>query len=250
MQKIVRSKILSNFSNIHHGTSTKAFGPLSFKYDLNSNEVIIDRAKFLEELNLPLNHSVFLCEQNHTDNIARINENDEGKGTFNSSSSIPNTDAMITNCKAINLVVYAADCMPILIFDPTEKVIAAVHSGWKGTIKKIAIKTLKKMQKEYGCQKKDFRIYIGPSIGPCCYSVDNKEQIELFAKEYSNLNTRDGKTFVDLWNSIEQDLSKFGIPLENIENSKICTSCENNFFASHRADHPRSTSNLSIIAMT
>lgn len=249
MKKILKSKILSESHEISHGTSTKFFGPLSFKYDSNTNEVIIDRVKFLTELDLPLNHSVFLCEQNHTDNIVIIEQNDEGKGVIDFANQIPNADAMITKCKNINLVIYTADCMPILIFDPIRKVIAAVHSGWKGTIKKIVIKTLKKMQKDFCSKREDFRIYIGPSIGPCCYSVKNIEQIELFEKNYGNILKKNKEIFVNLWDSVEKDLLNFGILPENIENSKICTACQNEFFASHRADKPRLTTNLSVIAM-
>jgi len=249
MQKILHSKILSKFTEIHHGTSTKKFGPLSFTYDKDSNEVIIDRAKFLTELNLPLNHSVFLCEQNHTDNIVYVSQKDAGRGTFDQKNRIPNADAMITKDKNLNLIVYTADCMPILIFDPKEKIIAAVHSGWKGTIKKITIKTLEKMEKNFGCNKKNFQIYIGPSIGPCCYSVKNKEQIELFQKNYDNVISRDKKFFIDLWDSVEKDLLDFGISKKNYENSKICTVCNKKFFASHRGDNPRTTTNLSVISI-
>ena len=249
MAKILKSNLLSNFPEIHHGTSTKKFGPLSFKYSPDSNKVIIDRAKFLTELDLPLNHSVLLCEQNHTDNVVIVGDEDMGKGVFESNTRIPNADAMITRERELNLVIYTADCLPILIFDPVKKVIAAVHSGWKGTVKKIVIKTLEKMNKEFSSSKKDCLVHIGPSIGPCCYAVDNTKQIDLFDKSYQNVIKKEDKVFIDLWDSVEKDLLKLGIPSNNIDNPKICTACHNQEFASRRADHPRLTTNLSVISM-
>ena len=78
---------------------------------------------------------------------------------------------------------------------------------------------------------------------------ENEEQIQLFQKNYANLINRKGKIFVDLWDSIERDLLDYGIPRENYENSKICTVCQKEIFASHRGDHPRTTTNLSVISL-
>ena len=201
----------------------------------------------MAELNLPLNHSIFLCEQKHTDRVILVDEKNIG-GAFDQKKQ-PVADAMISKSKNVNLIIYSADCAPILIFDPVEKIIAAVHSGWRGTIKKIVIKTLQKMEKKFGAHRKNFKIYIGPSIGPCCYFSKNYEQIELFQKNYKNLISRDGKIFIDLWNCLEKDLQNFGISSQNLENSRICTACQNKFFASHRADNPRKTTNLSVISL-
>lgn len=244
MKKEIKSKILSKYPNIQHGTSTKASG-LSFARDNESNKLIIDQAKILKYFNLPKKHLIISCGQEHSDNIYIAKEKSSEKMT-----RIANTDALITNQKFTHLLIYTADCMPIMIFDPLQKVIAIVHSGWKGTVKKIVLKTLKKMQQEFGSKAKDIKVYIGPSIGPCCYDTQNTEQIKQF-KKYSNcVIKRDKKTFIDLWSAVEQDLLKFGILSKNLENAKMCTSCQNKLFSSHHLEqNKRTTTNLSTIAL-
>ncbi len=249
MPNIVKSSLLSSFAPIHHGTSTKSFGPLSFKYDPDSNEVIIDRAKFLSALDLPLNHSVLLCEQTHSDKVVVVDETHEGLGAFEESKAMMVADGMITREKEVNLVIKTADCLPVLIYDPVKEVIGAVHSGWQGTIKRITVKALEKMVEVYDSKIEDCCVYVGPSIGPCCYSVKNEEQIKLFRSQYDNLVEREGTVFVDLWNSLEQDVLALGVRSENYQNDRVCTACQNDRFASHRADNPRLTTNLSVIGM-
>lgn len=250
MQNIIKSNLLSQFSSIHHGTSTKLFGPLSFRRDPNVNEVIIDRAEFLQKLNLPINHSIFVCEQNHTDNIVVVDECDEGKGVFDQATRIPNTDAMITNRKGVNLVIYTADCAPVLIFDPINNVIAAVHSGWKGTVKQIANKTIQKMIENFDCQIENIIVYIGPTIGRCCYAVTNEEQIQAFGKYKFGITRKENKVFVDLKSSLEEDLLQIGVLTQNFEISDICTACSNSILASHYIEREnRKTDNLTVIAM-
>jgi hypothetical protein len=251
MPSIIHSKLLSPYPNLTHGLSTKKFGPLSFEYHKNPGEVIKNRKDFFNKLNLSLDDSVF-CEQKHTDNISIVDAKDRGKGARDLKSRVLDTDALITQEKNVNLVVLTADCLPILIFDTKKEVIAAVHAGWKGVINKITIKTLSLMQQKFGSKKIDLKVYIGPSIGPCCYSSNNDEQIELFQKNYNNLQKRknqisENQIFIDLWDSIETDLINFKIPKKNIENSKICTACNHDHLASHRADDPRDNSILSVI---
>lgn len=164
MNHIYSAPLLSKFPEITNGTSSKFFGPLSFNYCKHTNEVIIDRVRFLDELGLDATHSVLVCEQNHTNNIREITIENMGHGLFDQTSQIPNTDGMITNLANINLVIYTADCMPISFYDPAQKVIGIAHSGWKGTIQDISKNILRTMSEKYGSQLSDIRVSIGPSI--------------------------------------------------------------------------------------
>lgn len=249
MKHIYSAPLLSQFPEITGGTSSKFFWPLSFSYCKHSNEVIIDRVRFLDELGLDATHSVLVCEQNHTNNIREITPENMGHGLFDQTSQIPDTDGMVTNIPNINLVIYTADCMPISFYDPEKKVIGIAHSGWKGTIQDISKNILTIMSEKYGSQISDIRVSVGPSIWPCCYEVRNPEQIQLFEKKYNNIVFRNDRTYVDLWDSIEQDILSNWISPENYENRRICTACHHTTYASHRKDNPNTTANLTVISM-
>ncbi len=249
MNHIITSPLFKDFSQLTHGTSTKFFGPLSFRYSKNSNEIIIDRVKFLDELWLEATHSVLVCEQNHTENITKIDHEYVWDSLFDQSKQIPNTDWIVTNIPWINLVIYSADCMPISFFDPVQNVVWIVHSGWRWTIQWIWKKMVTLMAKHYNSDIWDIRVVVGPSIWPCCYEVKNQEQLKLFDTQYQNIISRNNTQYVDLWNSIEQDMVSLGIRSENFENQRICTSCNNTILASHRKDNPNSTVNLTVISL-
>ena len=95
--------------------------------------------------------------QTHSDHIAVVNS-----GNF--ANTIEDTDALITNEKGLFVCVQTADCVPVLLFDPVKKVVAAVHAGWKGTISKIAKKTVERMVEDFNCNPSDIVAGIGPSI--------------------------------------------------------------------------------------
>lgn len=249
MNHAFSSPTLSKYPDIIQGTSSKYFWPLSFSYCKNTNKVIIDRVQFLDSLGLDATHSVLVCEQNHTSNIIEINEEKIGHGLFDQTSQIPNADGMITHIPNINLVIYTADCMPISFYDPVKKIIGVAHSGWKWTIADISKKMLLLMVSKYWCNITDILVSVGPSIGPCCYEVQNLEQIQLFQEKYGNILEYNNKKYVDLWDSVEQDILSLWIPRKNFENRKICTSCHNHTYASHRADNPNTTANLTAICI-
>lgn len=101
----------------------------------------------------------------------------------------------------------------------------------------------------YGSRRENIRVSIGPSIGPCCYEVRNQEQLDSFEKKYKNIRLHEGRKFVDLWDSIAQDMQRAGIIPSHYENMQQCTVCHNNIFASHRKDNPNSTINLTGISI-
>lgn len=247
---ILYSDKLSKFDDIKHGISTKEFASLSLNHTDNLRHTINERINFFDHLNIKANHSIFCGEQNHTDNIIVVNQEDEGKWTFDSHNVVGDYDAMITDKKNVNLVIFTADCMPVMIYDPVKKIIANVHSWWKWTHKKITIKTLEKMKKEFDTNPKDCIIYVGPSIWSCCYNVKHPDQVEAFKGYPKWIITRDWTQYINLWNIIESDLLEYGIPKDNIEISRICTSCHNDKLASHNVEwNKRITDNLSVITM-
>jgi len=186
------------------------------------------------------NASYVFAVQVHGNSVAVVKQEDRGKGAFDRSSYLGDIDAMVTNLPGICLVTQAADCVPILFFDPINKVIGAAHAGWKGTISKIPSEVVKTMQSEYGSNPSDLIAGIGPSIGPCCYEVGGEVEylvMSTFGTTDGLIVTNDEKenAIFDLWETNRRVLVEAGVKPENIELSGLCTRCQNNFFFSARA---------------
>jgi YfiH family protein len=148
---------------------------------------------------------------------------------FDFNGKIKDGDAIITNKTKTAVGVFTADCVPVIIVDTTKGIVAAVHSGWKGTKALIVSKTLKRLQADYDVKAKDIRVYIGPHIGGCCYEV-SRELIEEFTQEdiYSNIKISDDNK-LDLEKCILAQLEKAGIKEENISTTNTCTACDQKY---------------------
>ena len=111
---------------------------------------------------------VLTC-QVHGDTVRKVTRADH-RGLKN--KDYPACDALITNDPGTALVVFTADCTPILLHDPVTGAVGAIHAGWRGTALDIAGKTVAAMASEFGCDPKNIRAAIGPNIGPCCFETD------------------------------------------------------------------------------
>ena len=201
-------------------------------------DVIANRKKFTRTLGFNLS-DIVTPNQVHGDKIFRVDENYRGCGCNNYADSIPETDALITDTPDLPLMLCFADCVPIFFVDVENRAIGLAHGGWKGTLKKIAAKTLGKMTLEFGTRPKDCLIGIAPSIGSCCYQVGGEviERCkEAFPANHGELLIeRGGKIFLDLWRANVIQLLEVGVPEENIEVAGKCTCCENSWYFSYRA---------------
>lgn len=143
----------------------------------------------------------------------------------------PECDAFVTNLPGIPLGVFGADCQPILMVDPANRVIAAAHAGWRGTEQHIARNTVQTMQRMYGCNPKDIQVAIGPHIHSCCYQVSSEVADALGCTPI----LREDGIYVELSDCVARDLKSVGVPQENLYVSPICTRCQSDLFWSHRA---------------
>ena len=144
-------------------------------------------------------------------------------------------DALITNKKNTPLVVKTADCIPILLYDEKNSVIAVVHSGWKGTMNNIAIDTLNTMIEKYNSKKEDIKAYLYPSIRKCHFEVeiDVYKQFKEKIKNIDKYTTKKGiKYYIDLQQIVIDNLKKQKI--KEIHDSKICTYCNHGKYYSYR----------------
>ncbi len=172
--------------------------------------------------------------QTHSDRVAVVTSD-------NFANTIEDTDALITNEPGIFICVQTADCVPILLFDPKKKVVAAIHAGWKGTISKIAKKAVLRMTETFGSNPTDIVAGIGPSIHMHAYEV-GPEVVEAVEASFSNSTAllkpsmNSGKAFFDLWEANQTVLVESGIPEGNIELMGLCSFEQADLFYSARRD--------------
>lgn len=143
-------------------------------------------------------------------------------------------DAMITNLPNLVLGIKTADCLPILIVDVQQRVISAIHAGREGTALEITRKVLRRMKDEWGCSEEDLLITLGPSIGLCCYEIDDK----VFRREWEpfSISTKPGRWKIDLAMINISQMKEEGIQERQIWGVDLCTSCHSGLFFSHRRE--------------
>ena len=175
---------------------------------------------------------VFAC-QVHGCEIAVLSRDSEDKDTaVADGSDIATTDALVTDIDGRNLVIQVADCQAVLLYEPCRRVIANVHSGWRGSLQNIIGRTIKVMTRQFGCRSDLILAGIGPSLGPCCaefihYAVEIPKKFW----RYRGLNN-----YFDFWSLSRDQLIEAGVNEVNIENSGICTRCHTDDFFSYRAE--------------
>ena len=187
----------SDMSFIQHGFTTRLGGVSKGKFEslnlaLHFEDDIDDVMENYQRLGATMGIDytrISVLNQVHKSNILVATEEDAGDGISRELSHFE-FDAQITNVKNVPLMVYAADCVPILLADPVSRVIGAVHAGWRGTVDGIAAKTVEKMSEVYGCLPENIHAVIGPSIGPENYEVD--ETVIKAMVECPYLDTTDG----------------------------------------------------------
>jgi YfiH family protein len=165
----------------------------------------------------------------------------------------PECDAFITADAGFVLGIKTADCVPVLLVDGKRKIIAAIHAGWKGTALAIAAKGVREMQKQWGSHADDIWAAIGPSIGPCCYEVDEATRREFMAAgsgvdTFKPSENRD-HWILDLISANRLQLQNEGVPAHRIDTADICTCCRGEHFFSYRRDGEQTGRQLSFIAL-
>lgn len=249
MKKTHIFKNLSNHKNTTHLITKKDHShPYDFSLALHTNEEPTSILHNRSQLNKLFPNMKFItANQTHSDNITLVKHNHE-QGWHSLENAIENCDALITNQKNIMLTILTADCVPILLFDPKEEVVAAIHAGWKGTQQTIAFKTVEKMYQEFHSNPKNIIAGIAPSIGKCCYEVDWNvaQHFEHIENAYEH---KGEKQMLDLPHINRLQLLEAGLKHENIEMSNICTACEVDDYFSYRKEGGCSGRFMSMIGL-
>lgn len=140
-------------------------------------------------------------------------------------------DSLVTNQRGVGLMIQQADCQAVMLFDPVQKVIAAIHSGWRGSVQNIIEKTLLVMENDYSTSPRDVHAVISPSLGPCCAEfIHYKEE---FPEDFQRYMVKEN--YFDFWKISEQQLADAGVLSSNINCAEVCTSCDTDYFSYRRA---------------
>ncbi|NCA93327.1 peptidoglycan editing factor PgeF [bacterium] len=223
------------FTTKHGGVSAGVFESLNFAVGTGVSR---DTAE-----NLYKNHDIAahllgltaddVCRtyQEHTDVIEIVGKAQRGTG-LTKPAFLYGVDGLITNEAGLALSARAADCVPILLYDIKTETAGAVHSGWQGTKKQIAVKAVKIFE-SLGSKLENIIVALGPCIKSCCYEVGN-EFYDHFPSFPEAFYVKDGKTYFDLTEVIKKTLVNSGIKSENSQVCPLCTCCESELFFSYR----------------
>lgn len=233
---------------IQIGFSTRVGGVSQIPYNTlnlglhvgdNPEAVLENRQRWLDQWGVSWAESV-VGEQVHGTNVLWVNEENGGQGILEMETAISGVDGFVTQGD-LGLMEFFADCVPLFFYHPELKAVGIAHSGWKGTVRKIGQKVLERFE-EIGGQPEKAWVAIGPSIGPCCYRVDEPvaEQFRARFAETAFLHSQgDGQYLLDLWEANRALLMERGVCSENIEVASICTADNPEWFFSHRRDGAR-----------
>lgn len=204
---------------------------LSKESNVNPKDITLEyrdnqEKTFFNTIGFDINKAIFM-NQVHKDNIVKIDE--KNINLFGSREKlVKETDAIITNLKNVPLVVQTADCVPIILYCSESNSMAAIHSGWRGTVQNITEKTINTMIKEYNANPSKMYAYIGPYIALKDYEVG--EEVAIYFKNKTIINS---KWHIDNGLEIKSQMIKCGILENNIELSNL-NSYDNNFYSYRR----------------
>lgn len=230
------------FSTRIGGVSKGYFGTMNFSLTRGDDrdDVLENYQRIADILGCDASKMV-LSHQTHTTNIRLVREEDAGKGIFKE-RDYENVDGLITNVPGITLVTFYADCVPLYFVDPVHRAIGLSHSGWKGTVHRMGLRTIEAMRKAYGSKPEDMIVCIGPSICGDCYEV-SEDVAKAFFEEFGAksccdrsilVNKENGKYQLDLWEANRLILHEAGISQDHLAVTNVCTKCNPELLYSHR----------------
>lgn len=240
------------FTTKKGGVSKYPFESLNLGFHVGDREETVkkNRERLTTLLEFPLLNWVG-SEQTHQVHIKKVRKNEKGKGASNYNNSLKNTDGLYTNEEGILLTLCFADCVPIFFFAPRKRMIGIVHAGWKGTVGEICSNMIEAWEYE-GISNKEIHVVIGPSICEKCYVVD--DYVINYVKNIIDDNDRKiyneisaGQFNLNLRMLNRVILEKAGIPSSHIQETKLCSCCNEEDFFSHRRDKGKTGRMLSFI---
>ncbi|MFC0214168.1 peptidoglycan editing factor PgeF [Paenibacillus chartarius] len=245
-------ELSAGFTSRHGGVSEAPYGTLNCGLHVQDapEHVVTNRRRLASAAGVPFETATY-AEQVHGTHVAVVGDAELGAGRSDRETALPDTDALITNRVGVSLNLMYADCVPLYFYDPVRKVIGLAHAGWKGTVGNIAQATVRRMTDIYGCKPEHVRAAIGPSIGSCCYEVDEAvaakvrpllDTLETTEEDRARIlspGREIGKYQLGLQSLNRLLMTKAGILSVHIEVTMLCTGCSTDRFFSHRKEGGR-----------
>lgn len=224
------------------GVSTGSLSSLNLALNVQDDieNVIANRKILAQYLKTDLSHMVSPT-QTHSTHLKKVTKEDCGRGMVSLDDAFFDTDALYTREKNLYLLTYHADCIPVLLYDCKEELIAAIHSGWKGNVSEITLKTLNYLALHENVKPQNIYAYIGPSLSFEAFEarddiIDLVKQMSIDTEPYY-VETAPGIYHLDAKGLVKAQLCHFGVPLNQITIDPHCTKSSPELFFSYRRDH-------------
>ena len=254
--ELLRSDLLDGvkhgFSTRHGGVSEGDLASLNLGFRRGDREENVreNYARFCAALEVSP-QDLILAKQIHSDIVSLVGPQNRGEGF---TKPIPAArDGLISNSPGTALVVFSADCAPVLLYDPVHKAIGAVHSGWRGTAQDIAGKAVRAMQEAFDTDPKALLAAVGPSLCQDCFQTDSDVpqamRAQLGDTAEQAIEMRGNKYYVNNKRLIFLELLRAGLCPDHVDLSAACTACAPDRFWSYRKVGDRRGSLAALIAL-
>lgn len=260
--QIVQIEPWTRYEWLRHGFSTR-FGGVSTAYGGHSlnlgwtkeddaSAVKENRRRFVAAVSGDADFTLAGVRQIHSGITHVIRQADgarEGRLTTPEGKAVLEGDGLMTDLPGVLLAAGTADCVPVLVVDVHKKAVAAFHAGWRGTAARIVEQGIERMRQEYGSRPEDLTASIGPSIGPCCYSVGEEVHAQFasnfpYAQElFREVQAPDSppELHLNLWEANRRQLLAAGLEQAKVTVVADCTACSRDLqgalrYFSHRGE--------------
>lgn len=222
--KRYQSDVTTQFFDRHGGLSKSPFQSLNLSFSVGDDSEAVEKNRTVVKQIIGVD-TLVSAKQVHGDNIYHL------KSIPERDIEVDGYDAIITKVRNVGLVIQQADCQGVLLYDPINKAVAAIHCGWRGSVEEIIAKSITEMQKKFSSDPNVLQATISPSLGPCCGEFKNFKQ-ELPEKFHS---FQVKENHFDFWQISKQQLLDIGLQDIAISVSGCCTSCNSDYFSYRRA---------------
>ncbi len=206
------------------GVSHGAYDSLNISYHVGDQRRHVDENRRRLKQRLGVSRLVS-ARQVHGDRIYLVSEQPS------EDCEVDGYDALLTRQRDVGLLIQLADCQAILLHDSSTGAIAAIHCGWRGSVAGLIGKSVAAMEREFTTDPSDLAATIGPSLGPCCAEfVNYRDELPVYFQEFQV-----SPNHFDFWEISARQLTDAGVPIEQIQTARVCTSCSSQYFSYRRA---------------
>ena len=225
-----------------HGESAVVAGTLNLALHVGDDPALVlrNRQRFAAAFGVDAQRFT-TCQQVHGSKVAVVDADLAGSGALALADTVAGTDALVTTLADVPLLLFYADCTPVLLADKVNGAIGLAHAGWRGTVANIAAKTVEAMAENFGSRTENIVAAIGPAIGQCCYEGDDfvRDRAAGYEQFFAPMAGKAGHYLLDLWGYNKQVLLDAGVLPEHIAVAEVCTNCNHELFCSYRAETGR-----------